>query len=471
MTAYHKFIHQQKAHELFKKNQGILGCFLKQGLGKTFVTIDNFSFIKQQKPNVKLLVFCPLSLIIYDSWADDIEKFSSFSYQDLHKGIYKIDYKNDIFLCNYEMLTSVKKYELIKKFLTDNECMIALDESSFIKSNSAMRTKRVLSLRYLSKYKMCLSGTPSPNSLLELWSQITFLKDGVLHPKFFVFKNQYFHLESGNRIIEGQALKAMGSGYAAQKLYKQGFKYAITDAKKNEILEKIKPFCIFVKKSDCPDLSFPEQSFRVRSINMGKEQSEFYREMKKNMIVEINREVIPANMAIKKIMKLRQITSGFIYGDETHRLSHNAKLDALKVDIERFAGEQLIIWANFKGEIQIIKDLLGDKCRCVYGEETQENKQNHISEFKKGKLQYLVANPSSISHGITLTNCHYQIFFSLSDSFERMDQAKDRIHRIGQVKDCFYYFYLCKNTIDEQIYNNVLHKQTLEEFVHQFLNS
>jgi SNF2 family DNA or RNA helicase len=189
------------------------------------------------------------------------------------------------------------------------------------------------------------------------------------------------------------------------------------------------------------------------------------------MIVEINREVIPANMAIKKIMKLRQITSGFIYGDEMHRLSHNAKLDALKVDIERFAGEQLIIWANFKGEIQIIKDLLGDKCRCVYGEETQENKQNHISEFKKGKLQYLVANPSSISHGITLTNCHYQIFFSLSDSFERMDQAKDRIHRIGQVKDCFYYFYLCKNTIDEQIYNNVLHKQTLEEFVHQFLNS
>ncbi len=467
------FIHQDEAAKLFKKNKGILGCFFKQGIGKTLTTILCFKFIKKQIPSAKLLVTCPLPLIIYDSWLSDINKFSDFTCQDLHKDIYKIDPSVDIYLTNYEMFRSKKKLAVIESLLKEGKFMWALDESSFIKNASSLQCKRILSIRHLAKYKMCLSGTPCPNTELELWPQITFLMDDVFHRKYHVFKHTYFHLDNGKQQITGDALKVMSwDKRATQTAFKRGFKYTITEEKKIRMLEKIEPFCTFKKKKDCPDIVFTDQIFIPKYITMGKKQQDIYNEMKKHMIIEINNEHILANMAIKKIMKLRQITSGFIYGEDScHMIEGSAKIKALKYDIERFGGEQIIIWGNFVKEIEIIKELLGEKAGCVYGGVRENMKKQNIADYKSGKLQYLVANPQSISHGLTFLNSHYQINFSVSDSFERMDQSKDRDHRIGQLEDCTYYYYLCKGSVDETIYQNVQNKASAEEFVHAFLNS
>ena len=105
----------------------------------------------------------------------------------------------------------------------------------------------------------------------------------------------------------------------------------------------------------------------------------------------------------------------------------------------------------------------------VNGKVTDEQKNEAIQKFKNGEIQYLIANPLSVSYGLTLTNCNYSIYYSLSYSWEQLSQSISRIHRISQKNACFYYYLLCKNTIDEVIYKVLTKKGKEEDIVKEFL--
>ena len=114
--------------------------------------------------------------------------------------------------------------------------------------------------------------------------------------------------------------------------------------------------------------------------------------------------------------------------------------------------------AFYHEEFRAIKELLGDKCRCVYGLTSASEKTQYIQEFKNGKAQYLVANAASASKGLTLTNCHICIYLSLDFSYENYYQSIQRIYGdiSSQPKFCTYYFIVAKATIDEDIYRGTL---------------
>ena len=104
--------------------------------------------------------------------------------------------------------------------------------------------------------------------------------------------------------------------------------------------------------------------------------------------------------------------------------------------------------------------MLGDKCACVYGKVSIEDKNKNIKAFKEGKFEYLVANPASADKGLTLTNARFAIYFSMNDSLELFEQSADRIYgdTSKQPHRCTYYIILAKGPVDEVIYESIKNK-------------
>jgi SNF2 family DNA or RNA helicase len=295
-----------------------------------------------------------------------------------------------------------------------------------------------------------------------------FIKDGIVHPSFYPFRNYYFHLE---RERNGQKEFTSGQVYsklAAQQMFQRGWHYSMTTQRRKALMEKISPYCHYARKADCLDL--PDQVDEIRSIQMSTKQISIYSSMKNDLIAEIKESYIVAQVALTKIMKLRQITSGFAINDvgDTIDIGENPKLKELQEVLDEAGKQQVIIWCQFQHEIRQIAALLGDRAVTLYGE-TKDHDES-IEAFKTGSAQYLIAHPRSAGHGLTFVNCSLQVFYSLDYSFELYEQMRGRIHRAGQVNKCTYIHLVCKNTIDEEILKVVREKRDAQEILVNILN-
>ncbi len=144
-------------------------------------------------------------------------------------------------------------------------------------------------------------------------------------------------------------------------------------------------------------------------------------------------------------MKLREITSGFLYYDKSKKpvVFSDAKLNVLKEVLEEIPKEyQVVIWCIFREEIKLISEKLKSAV-AIYGNTPIKERDRILIDFLNGKYKYLVAHPRTLGHGVNLTNCSYAIYYSLDWSAELWSQSQDRIHRIGQKKKlCLYFFTL-----------------------------
>jgi len=442
--------HQKQAVEFILDRGGSGAVYHEIGTGKTLTGLSIYSRLKEKEPDLKLLVICPISLI-EAAWGEDIKKFTSFSYCNLRQDM---DFA-DIYLINYEAL-------LRKNYIIPEPRMCIIDESSKMKNPTAKTTKKILSIRNQFKYRVVASGTPAPNVETEYHSQISFVADRIFHPSFYAFRNYYFHLQRGKQAMQGQVL----SKSLARELFSKGWKYQITPQKKLQLTQKLQQVCHFAKKKDCLDL--PEQIDEFRSVEMSKDQARFYNEMRRDAITEIRGSEIVATVALAKLMKLRQATSGFMIDTLAQAKEipgPNPKLKELMDLLEEAGDNQAIIWCNFHWEIETIEKLLTNKCVTLYGK--TKDKDESIRLFKNGEARYLIAHGRSAGHGLTLTNCNLQIFFSLDYSWEIWEQCRGRTHRSGQRNPCVYVHLLAKDTIDWQIMGVLKRKGKAIELVEE----
>lgn len=464
------FKHQASGVDFLIKNKGCGALFWDMGLGKTTAALYAFVQIRKNiNRKIRLLVFCPLSLV-NAAWGSDIDKFfPDLKWVDCHRKGFPLGF--DVYICNYEMLISKKNNLEIQKLISrqsdqDAQTMCVLDESSKIKNFKAETTKELLRLKKNFICRVVMSATPAPNDMSEYWTQMSFVDDSLLQNNFYAFRNTYFHLSRGNQkmIPNGSFI----SREQAREIFSKGWKYDITLQKREELIKRISPRCHYAKKEDCLDL--PDQVDEIRLVEMGTNQKRIYKQMSRDAITEIENNDIVAQVALTKLMKLRQITSGFALTPEGEAINieENPKLKELLEILEQAGDNQIIIWANFHHEIRTILNALGDKATAIYGEVS--NKDDAIEQFKTGQKQYLVAHPKSAAHGLTFVNCSIQVFFSLDYSWEGYYQAKGRIHRYGQVNKCTYIHLLCNESIDEQIYKVLLNKNSAVELVRLFLD-
>lgn len=161
-----------------------------------------------------------------------------------------------------------------------------------------------------------------------------------------------------------------------------------------------------------------------------------------------------------KLMKLRQILSGFIIdkNDEIQDFGTNKDKELDSV-LDELGSKQVIIWCQFIHEIE----KLSDKFNGVGLTSKTKNRDQIIQDFKDGKIQRLFVHPKLLGKGLTIVNCNYNIYYSLSFSYEEFKQSQDRIHRIGQKEKCTYIILQGKDTIDENIFNCLQRKKNVAD--------
>ncbi len=455
--------HQQEAIELF---EGDIALFHDPGLGKTRTCLEIFKKCRGAIPSLRLLVVCPLSLV-NAAWGTDIAKFTDYTFMSLDEGTLDWEDLPDIVIINYEKIISKKYLPTIKGLIEELDFMCVLDESSRLKNNKSITTKTLLDLSEHFRFRIIASGTPMPNSEMELWGQMSFLAKGVLHRSFYGFRNTFFHLERGSQKLFGQNL----SPNVMRQLMMQGWKYGITSENRQSLMSIIKPYAHWVKKEDALDL--PEKINEIREAVLDNKEKKAYNEMKKNLLVEIGETTIIAQTALTKLMKLRQATSGFFYNAERAAVeTGRSKLNVLKELLEELGNKQVIIWIEFKYEAASLQKELASK----YGQDQVESlysetldKDSVIKRFQEGGCRFLIAHPRSAAHGLTFVNCDTMIFYSLDFSFEAHEQARNRIHRIGQKNVCLYYYLLAAGTIDHEILSVLNRKKSLQEAVQSII--
>lgn len=450
--------HQQEGLEFLRRNSGGFLAY-DMGTGKTRIVLEYFK--EWHAKGYKLLVICPLSLV-ETAWRDDIQKFTpEFKMLNMHK---KQRYEADIYVTNYEGLVSKKRFAEIHSLVSGGRFICCADESSRASNHKAITTKNLLALRNYFAARVCLSGTPCSQSEAQWWPQITFIKSGVLHDSFFGFKNTYFHLQRGN---SSMPLAQGASKDIYKNLFSKGWKLSITPSRRDKLLERLRPVVMWRDIDSCVDL--PEEVDEFRKVEMSEDQARAYKQMRLACIAEIQGKAIVAQVALTKLMKLRQITSGFAISPngEAIRLSVNPKLNELQDLLEELGNEQAIIFVNFKAEVADIKSVLGGRCGYIDGD--TPDKAPVINDFKDGRTQYLVANLQSMAHGVTLVNCRYVIYYSHSYSAEDFAQSRARIRRIGQKRTCVYVHLQCEGTIDEVIYSVLKRKGDAVELVAEML--
>ena len=195
--------------------------------------------------------------------------------------------------------------------------------------------------------------------------------------------------------------------------------------------------------------------------------------MEKEFILQLADGDITAVNAGAKIQKLQQIASGFIYTEEdgkrvTKRL-HNQKFKELKDILEgELIDEQVIIFCSYQAEIDIFRDTYPDESYIVGNQKTSDQEDN-IKRFLDGDSRILFANVQASKYGLTFTNCNNVIYYSLTYSLDDLYQSQERIHRIGQTKNCNYIYLIAKDTIDKKIYRAVTKKQSLNDMLYEMI--
>lgn len=464
------FQHQKEGIQFVLDKGGSAALFHSIGLGKTRTALESFAELRKHNPGLKLFVFCPVSLI-ESAWGEDIKKYTQFSYWNLNKDKrYPAGLKSyDIYLMNYEKIIRDKWAQLIIDLAKTYSFMAVLDESSKIKNHDSKVTKTLLALRHLFQFRVILSGTPAPNDETEYWAQISFVNGNVFPPKFHGFRHTYFYFgrqrRNGIETFNGKIM----SKEQARQLFESGYQWMITPQRREHLMQRMSPITHWRRKEEClPDL--PEKIDQIRKVQMTEDQSKAYRQMERDYITEIKGQAVTAEVALAKIMKLRQITSGFLLNEKAEAInimSESPKLKELLSVLEEAGNQQAIIWGVFRHEIQTIKAALGDRAVTLYGE--TKDKDLAINQFKSGQVQYLIAHPRTAGHGLTLVNASLEIFFSLDYSWETYEQARGRIHRPGQKSTCLYIHLLAEDTIDEDVLEVLQHKKQAVEIVYKLL--
>ena len=469
------FKHQEKAIAKSRDMQHF-ALFFEQGTGKTATVIEmmNAKIRQQNNRYMNALIIAPV--ITLRNWKRELYKWQSYLANstfciDQDSGKKRVErikkgydlFESPSFIINYESLLINDVWELLA---TRHFSFCVLDESHKIKNLGTKRTQKCMSLGNGPDYKYILSGTPILNSLEDIYSQFKFLDGFNIFGKKNEFVYKYFNVVL--KTYRGKDGKP-----------KQVNKLFIKAGKEKEIHEIINQHGSIVHKKDCLDL--PPLLFQQVYFNLSPACRTEYEKMKTGIlkIIDENVEIKAVNI-FTMILKLQQITCGWIHGrdtaaddDYTYRIDdHRLGILSNCVELQKENGvKKIIVWTVFKHDyynIQTVAEKYKYLPLRVTGNETQKEKQRNIDRFQNSDEHIiLISNPKAGGIGINLTSANVMIFYNRTYSLEDLLQAQARFHRIGseQHKSLLQIDIVARNTIDEDIYKRLAEKKKLSDSV------
>ena len=462
----YKFKTEPYAHQLkalgASHNKENYALFMEMGTGKSKVLVDNIAMLYDKGKINAALIVAPKG--VYRNWerqeipihmpdhiVHNVVTWSPVTTKKQQKEnlkLFKHGEQLTIFLMNIEAFSTKKGLDIAQRFLLAHQTLMAIDESTTIKSPTARRTKNVLKLRNYAKYRRILTGSPVTKSPLDLYTQCYFLDPYYLDfTSYYTFRNRYASMVDRN----------VGS---------HSFKLITGYVRLDELNDKLNKFSYRVLKEDCLDL--PDKVYMKRFVTMTPEQTKLYEEMKKHALAELDGKMTSAASALAQMVRLHQITCGHLATDdgEVTQVKNNRINELLDV-IEEVNGK-VIIWAIYRHDIKQIENTLAEKygkdsVKSFYGDTADSDRQDIVNAFqdRESNLRFFVGNPRTGGYGLTLTASHTVVYYSNSYDLEIRLQSEDRAHRIGQKEKVTYVDLISEKTIDEFIVKNLRAKINL----------
>jgi len=334
--------------------------------------------------------------------------------------IYVIGRDNVIWLINY--------YQGLRKGWPFD--MIVIDELSSFKNPQAKRFRALRKAMPFVNRVVGLTGTPSPNSMMDLWAELYLLDRGErLGPTLSSYREKYFRPGARN-------------GYVIYKW--EPFRNA-----QKEIEEKISDICISMSAADY--LTLPKRIDNVIPVHLTDKEMAAYKQMEQEQLLKIDEEDIVALNAAAVMNKLLQIANGSVYSVDGDVVKiHDEKLDALEEIIDT-TGEPVLVFYSYKHDLEAIRSRIKG-ARILEGPED-------IADWNDGKVQVLLAHPASVGYGLNLQEGgHIIVWYGLTWSLELYQQANARLYRQGQDKPVIIHHLVAEGTADEQVMHALQHK-------------
>jgi hypothetical protein len=405
------------------------------GLGKTVTTLTALEHLLDQKKVEKILIIAPLRVAKF-VWPTEAEKWghlNKIKTTVLHgtkpRRVELLESKAPIHIINKEMVQWLVDFYADKK-TWPYDCVV-IDESTCMKNPRSKRVKSLRRARHHIKRMIQLTGTPAPNGLLDVWSQIQLLDAGQrLGRTFTSYKQNYFT-----------------SDY-------MGFVWTPKPDAKEDIYKQIEDLCLTMTAEDYLDL--PKCNKNVVSITMDANFLKQYKELESQFVLMIDDELITASQAAVLSNKLLQFCGGAVYTSLTGEIGFapvsekiwatvsDLKLNVLEELADEMNGEPMLVAYNYNHELERLME------RFPQGRQILS--ETDIKEWNNGEIEMMFVHPASCGHGLNLQyGGSNLVWFGLTWDLELYDQMNGRLDRQGQTKPVFIHHLVMENSIEEKV--------------------
>lgn len=424
------------------------------GLGKTVTTLTAIKELKYNRFQVrKVLVIAPKK-VAEGTWTREAAKWDHTNMLRVSpvlgsqaKRIRALNTLADLYIINRENVVWLVDYYR-NSWPFD---MVIVDESSSFKSHSAKRFKALASVGDHIDRLVELTGTPSPNGLADLWSQVYLLDSGErLGKRYTHFRERYF--QPDKRGADGMV-----------------YSYEAKPGTEGAILEKISDICVSMKAEDY--LQLPDVTYHEIPVVLDPKALNAYTELERRMILELPEDEsdISVTSAAALSNKLLQLANGAVYDeDRTVHEIHGCKIEAFLELIESLQGKPALVFYNYQHDRErILKALAGSKLRIRELKKPQDE-----DDWNARKIDILLTHPASSAYGLNLQQGgNHVIWFGLTWNYELYTQANKRLHRQGQTEKVIIHHLVCSGTRDEDVMQALQRKDDVQNWVMESLKA
>ena len=392
-----------------------------------------------------MLIVAPLSIL--GVWETEFAQFAAFDYAlavltgDSAKKADTLRHMNgtalQVAVVNYE-----SAWRMEQELSVWGPDLIVCDEGHKIKTHNISASKAMHRLGAKAGYRLLLTGTFMTNKAIDVFSPYKFLNPAIFGTSFYAFRSRYFDM--------------VGYGNHTPVLKK---------SMEAELSARLHSIAYRAAKADCLDL--PETTDIIRQVELEPAARKIYRSLVKENFAELASGEVTAPNVLTRLLRLSQLTGGFLGNDENAAVQQisSAKLSAMEDILESAVaeGQKLVIIARFLPEIRAIcKELDGRGLRyaCITGE--VQDRAAQVAQFQNDPdVPVFVGQIATAGLGLTLTAASTMVFYSLDYSMSNYEQAKARIHRVGQRNPCTYIHLIAKGTVDEKVLTALRNKADL----------
>ena len=436
--------------------------FMEMGCGKSKVLIDNITWLYENKEIDTAIIIAPKG--VYMNWKN--AEIPTHLPDNVPKNVYvwkasanktekkvleesvKTRDKLRILLVNVEAFATAKVIKYLEAFTHRSNFLLAVDESTTIKNIKAKRTKAILKLGQLAKYKRILTGSPITQSPMDLYAQCAFLdKDLLGFDSYWSFQGRYAIIRQ-------------------TRIGNHSFQQVVGFRNLEELTDKLQRFAYRVTKQEALDL--PEKIYTTREVVLTSDQIKHYNSMKDSAVAFLDGGyLVSAPEVMTRLLRLQQLLCGYLVTDDGETVEiANHRIDAMLDTIAEMDGK-VIIWSRFRHDIKKIRKSL-DKAYgsgtvvTYFGDTSQEDRDKAIDRFQNDEeTRFFVGNAQTAGRGLTLTAATNVIYYSNDFNLETRIQSEDRCHRIGQKNNVLYVDLVVPDSIDVHIVKVLQSKITL----------